>query len=108
LENEKPDTTYITNNNRVDILAKPLANGDIALSFINLSDTRDENEYSVDVSKIIKFIGHKMVNLDKFKNASSFSIKDLWTGEVTENTTGTFSVKGIDAYDNITIRVTPM
>lgn len=108
LENEKPDTTYITNNNRVDILAKPLANGDIALSFINLSDTRDENEYSVDVSKIIKFIGHKMVNLDKFKNASSFSIKDLWTGEVTENTTGTFSIKGIDAYDNITIRVTPM
>jgi alpha-galactosidase len=49
-----------------------------------------------------------MVDADKFKNASSYHITDLWTGEGTTNTSGTFSVTGIDAYDNVTLRVTPV
>lgn len=106
--NDKPDTSYVTNNSRVDILAKPLANGDIALSFINLSDTRDENEYAVDVNYIISYIGHKMTATDKFTNASAYTLKNLWTAELTENKTGVFSIKGIDAYDNISFRVTPV
>ncbi|WP_243145908.1 alpha-galactosidase [Clostridium chromiireducens] len=108
IDNTTPDTAYITNNNRIDILAKPLANGDIALSFINLSSSRDTNEYSVDASSIIDYIGHKMVDVDKFQNAQSYYITDLWTGEYTTNTSSTFSVTGIDAYDNVTIRVTPV
>lgn len=108
IDNTNPDTAYITNNNRVDILVKPLANGDIALSFINLSDSRDTKEHSVDVSRIIEYIGHKMIDTGKFKNAASYYQKDLWTGEVTTNISRTFSVTGIDAYDNVTIRVTPV
>ncbi len=107
-DNSNPDTAYITNNNRVDILVKPLANGDIALSFINLSDSRDGKEYSVDVRRIIDYIGHKMVNADEFQNAVSYYITDLWTGEDTTNTSRTFSVAGIDAYDNVTLRVSPI
>jgi alpha-galactosidase len=107
-DNINPDTAYVTNNNRIDILAKPLANGDIALSFINLSSLKDTKEYSVDVSRIIHYIGHKMVNTNKFKNTTSYNIMDLWTGEYTTNTSRTFSVTGIDAYDNVTIRVTPI
>ena len=107
IEPDNPDTAYVVNNNRVDILAKPLANGDIALSFINLSDERDEEEHAVDVERIIEYIGHKMIDADKFKNASGYKIKDLWTGETTESNSGVFSVKGIDAHDNLTIRVTP-
>jgi alpha-galactosidase len=108
LDNTNPDTAYIANNNRVDILAKPLANGDIALTFINLSDSRDTNEYSVDVSTIIQYIGDKMVDADRFKNAESYYIRDLWTGESKVNTSKSFSVTGIDAYDNVTVRVTPV
>lgn len=108
IESANPDTAYVTNNNRVDILVKSLANGDIALSFINLSDTRDTNEHCIDVSRIISYIGHKMVDPDKFINASSYSLKDLWSGEVTKNTSGIFSVTDIDAYDNVTLRVTPI
>lgn len=107
IEPDNPDTAYVVNNNRVDILAKPMANGDIALSFINLSDERDEEEHAVDVERIIEYIGHKMIDADKFKNASGYKIKDLWTGETTESNSGVFSVKGIDAHDNLTIRVTP-
>ena len=108
IDNINPDTAYITNNNRIDILAKPLANGDIALSFINLSSSRDTKEYSVDVNRIINYIGHKMVNVDKFENAASYRIMNLWTGKYTTSTSKVFSVTGIDAYDNVTIRVTPV
>ena len=108
IANDNPDTSYVTNNNRVDILAKPLANGDIALSFINLSDNRDDNEYSVDIERILSYIGHKMAYCDKFKNASGYSLRNLWTGEQTVNTTGVISVKGIEAYDNLTFRVSPI
>ena len=107
IDNINPDTAYVTNNDRVDILAKPLFNGDIALSFINLSDARDTKEHLVDVSCIIKYIGHKMNNVKKFENATSYYITNLWTGEETRNTSRIFSVTGIDAYDNVTIRVTP-
>lgn len=107
IDNSTPDTAYIANNNRVDILVKPLANGDIAISFINLSDTRDTKEHSVDVSRIIDYMGHKIMDVEKFKNAASYCLKDLWTGEVTTNNSRTFSVTGIDAHDNVTIRVTP-
>jgi alpha-galactosidase len=108
IDNTNPDTAYIANNNRVDILVKPLANGDIAMSFINLSDSRDTKEHSVDVSRIIDYIGHKIIDAEKFINAASYSLKNLWTGEVTTNISRTFSVTGIDAYDNVTIRVTPV
>lgn len=108
IDNAHPDTAYIANNNRVDILVKPLANGDIAISFINLSDSRDTKEHSVEVSRIINYIGHKMIDAEKFKHAASYSLKDLWTGEVTTNHSRTFSVTGIEAYDNITLRVTPV
>ena len=108
IDNDNPDTTYVVNNNRVDILAKPLMNGDIALSFINLSDVRDMKEYSIDVSCIIDYIGYKMVDRDSFVNASSYNVKDLWSGEVTKNVSGVFSVTDIDAYDNTTFRVSPI
>lgn len=108
IDNTNPNTNYIANNNRVDILAKPLANGDIALSFINLSDSRETIEHSVDINHIINYVGYKMIEADKFKNAESYIIKDIWTGEETRNTSKLFSVTGIDAYDNVTIRVTPV
>lgn len=108
LESACPDTTYVTNHRRIDILAKPLNNGDVALSFINLSDERDSKEYSVDVSRILSYIGNKMVGADKFKSASSYDVKNLWSGEYTKNTSGIFTVSDLDAYDNITLRVTPV
>ena len=108
IDNTNPDTAYVANNNRIDILVKPLMDGDIALSFYNLSDSKDTKEHSVDVNRIISYMGHKMVDTEKFKNASSYSLKDLWSGEVTKNTSGIFSVTDIDAYDNVTLRVTPV
>lgn len=107
LDQDNPDTAYIKDNNRFDIIAKPLANGDVALSFINLHDEDEAKEHSVDVNRVIDYIGEKMVDVDRFKNATCYTVTDLWTNKQTENTTGVFAVKGLAAYDNTTIRVTP-
>lgn len=105
LDQENPDKAYIKDNNRVDILAKPLADGRIVLSFINLNDEPTINEYSVNVSHIVDYICEKMIDSDTFKNARSYTVTDLWTNEKTENTTGVFAVKELAAYGNVTIRI---
>lgn len=108
IDREHPDTTYITDNDRVDILAKPLADGSAALCFINLSGRRFERETAVCADDIIRYIGHKMADKERFKNAQRYQVEDLWTGDRTENTNGCFFIKGLDAYDSVTYRVTPI
>lgn len=107
IEDEFPDMVYITNHERVDILAKPLANGDIALSFINLSED-SMGRQAIEIDAITRFIGDKMVSVDDFTNAGSYTVKDLWTGAVTSVDSGIFEVDSIEAYGNHTIRITPV
>ena len=104
-----PDTTYLNSANdnlRIDVLAKPLANGDIALSFINVGGSGARSA-SVDVDQIIKYIGGKMVNPLNFQNALEYKIKDIWTGAEYTQTSTTFSVTNLPAMDNLTIRIAP-
>ena len=102
---ENPDTEYVTNRDRVDILAKPLADGSVALSFINVSEACTKGTFSVDIATILKFIGGKMTDADAFAKAGSYKVTDLWTGESCVNTTGVFSVTDMEACDNITLKV---
>ncbi|MBO7514166.1 MAG: alpha-galactosidase, partial [Lachnospiraceae bacterium] len=53
------DREYLTNIDRVDILAKPLSDGSVALSFINVSESEKTEGYSVDVAAILAGIGSK-------------------------------------------------
>ena len=108
LEEAAPDTTYIENNDRVDILAKPLANGDVAISFINLKSGADNTGYEISAEKICSYLEGKMVNGEEFKNAECFIAEDLWTGEVFVVSDGKISVNTLDAYDNVTVRVSPL
>lgn len=109
LENN-PDTTYVTNNDRVDILAKPLSDGSVALSFINVSDKDKNSRFFVDKSTIINFIGGKMKENDKlkFEKANKFTVKNLFTKEISVNEDGVFSVDKLKAFSNVTIRITPV
>lgn len=105
---EHPDTSYITDNDRVDILAKPLADGAVAVCFINLGSRRREEEFAVCVEDIVRYIGHKMVDRERFLKASGYQVADLWTGSQSENATGRFGVRGLDACDSVTYRITPV
>ena len=85
----------------MDILAKPLSGNRLALSFINVSEKDRDEEFAVDITLLGKYF------TDKIPVAPGYEVKNLWTGEVSDNTSGTFSVKGIKACDNITVVITP-
>ena len=94
-----PDKVYIRDNDRVDILAKPLANGDIAVSFINLSQTKKHGEYSVSLKEILKALNiceYSYVNL---------KVTNLWEGKAYIDTSGVFTATDLEACDNLTIRI---
>lgn len=109
-EGFRADQAYIRDNDRVDILAKPLADGSVALSFINLSQNTRSEGYQVSVAQILEGIGGKMPGKDAeqaFANAKAYTVTDLWSGEKTLNQTGVFAVQSLEACDNVTLKITP-
>ncbi len=100
LSNGAPDKEYIRDINRVDILAKPLEGGNFAISFINVSEEDKADTYSISVEKIQEFFGEELI-----KKGLKYSIKNLWTGETSELSDGVFTVKGLKACENVTIKV---
>lgn len=105
IETDTPDTDYITNHNRCDILAKPLADGDVALCYINVNDQPWEGELTISAKQIVKLLGHKMGNAEQFADAKAYEVTDLWSGETTQNTTGDFTVAKLAGCENVTLRV---
>ena len=109
----KPDTTYLRDNDRVDVLAKPLSDGSVALSFINVSLGFREDRISISPELIREYIGGKMKDADNFVNASKYKVKNLWTKEesvveANEVAEKGFNVSGLAATYNLTLRITPM
>ena len=109
----KPDSTYLRDNDRVDVLAKPLSDGSVALSFINVSLGFREDRISISPELIREYIGGKMKEADNFVNASKYKVKNLWTKEesvveANEVAEKGFNVSGLAATDNLTLRITPM
>ena len=108
-----PDTTYIRDNDRLDVLAKPLANGSIALSFINVGMGDREDEIKISLDLIKDYIGNKMVDSNNFFNASKYEVMDVWSKEkkIVEGNTFTNKIYGAEkllATDNLTIVVIPV
>ncbi|MCR5103992.1 MAG: alpha-galactosidase [Eubacterium sp.] len=108
-----PDTTYIRDNDRIDVLAKPLSDGSIAVTFVNVSTAERKDEISIDCSLLKEYIGSKMSDAATFFNASEYKITDLWNKESTTARTRNFSNKifgaeSLAACDNITIKITPV
>ncbi len=101
LAKEAPDKEYIRDIDRVDILCKPLSGNRFALSFINVSEEDKNDKFMIKLCDLKKYLG------DWIYKSDAYEVIDLWTGEVTENTTGVFEVDGLKACDNITLLVTP-
>ena len=97
-----PDKAYIEDIDRVDILAKPLADGSIAISFINVSETPKKGPFLVSDKQLEKVFGRR------FKACDKYEVVDLWTGETSENTAGWFEIAGLEACDNVTWKIKPL
>ena len=107
---DDPSTEYIRDINRVDVLAKPLADGDIALAFFNLSTEDYSKNITVSAAQILDHINSKMTSANKirFKNASSYRIIDLISKDISEVTGGSFSADHLTACGCKVIRITPV
>lgn len=107
-ECSEPDKEYIRDNNRIDILAKPLNDGSIAIGFFNISQEEKIVVPPVSVDQIIGAIGKKAVEKDIFANAEKYLVKDLYTGEITETYSKVFESGTLAACDSKVIRITPV
>ena len=104
----EPDKEYIRDNKRIDILAKPLANGDIALGFFNLDQVIRDDDISTDIDTILKALDNKAVSTDALKKAASFMVKDLITGGVYETPERKFNSGTLAACGCKVIRISPV
>ena len=103
-----PDKDYITDCDRVDVLAKPLSDGSLALSFLNLSQEKKCGEFAVGLELIKKFLGEKLPT--DFYNAKSFELVNLWSGEKScvsadKPSDVVFTVRELEACGNATFKV---
>ena len=101
-----PDKAYITDCDRVDILAKPLADGSLALSFFNLSKEKKCGNFAVDTGLIKSFLGNKLP--ESFYQSECFNFKNLWTGQTGSFEKGLFCVNEIEGCGNVTLKITPI
>ena len=104
----QPDKDYITDCDRVDVLAKPLSDGSLALCFLNLSQEKKCGEFAVGLELIKKYLGKKLPA--DFYEAKSFELLDLWSGEKNDVSFDklsdiAFGVKELDACGNATFKV---
>ena len=102
-----PDRAYITDCDRVDILAKPLADGTLALSFFNLSQEKKCGDFTVDLALIKKYLGDKLPASFYNAPAGRYSFRNLWTGETGIFENALFRATEIEGYGNITLRISP-
>ena len=96
VESHDPSKEYITNNDRVDILVKPLSDGGAAISFINVSERKQTGDFSISASDI---------PFASFKKGEKYKVTDLWTGEESVVTDAVFRCGSLAACDNLTIKV---
>ena len=106
-EASQPDKAYIEDIDRIDILAKPLSDGSLALSFINVSESDKSGSVQITTELLAQKLSFWKA-APAFATAKSFSVKNLWTGECTTNTTGLFEISELAACDNITLKITPL
>ncbi len=106
---DTPDTTYVRNLDRVDIIAKPLSDNSFALCFVNVSEQDNNSEYAILLDTILGYIGEKMPDVDSWAKAKGFEVTDIWTGEnVTADVLTTdraFVVNGLKACDHAIYRI---
>ena len=102
---KEPDREHIRNHDRVDVLAKPLSDGSIAVSFFNLSGHEWPEEVSIGFERIAEMLGRKMKNSEKFVRAGAYEARNLWTGETVRLSEKRLSAENIPAHDSVIYRI---
>ncbi|MCR4793175.1 MAG: alpha-galactosidase [Lachnospiraceae bacterium] len=102
-----PDTEYIRDNDRIDILAKPLSDGSLALAFFNLSEHEWNEDITIDMDRVLEYIGSKLTNRDAFCAAGKFTVKDLWNRSENVSDGKTIHAGSLAAHADAVFKITP-
>ncbi len=105
LAEKAPETEYIRDIHRTDVLAKPLADGSLAISFLNISDRDRAEQVRISLDVILQKLGAKAAGLQGLSEASGYQVKNLWTGEAWVQNEAVFEAGVLEPCDNLTIRV---
>lgn len=100
-----PSCEYITDDNRFDLLAKPLSDGSVAVALFNLDD-KNETE---SIAFTFEFIAEKLCKKcpKEFKNANRFTVKNLWNGTFFE-AKEKLVFDAIEPCGNLVFKITPV
>lgn len=74
-----PSKEYIRDNNRIDVLAKPLSGGRLAVAVYNLTAEICEEDINIDLDLIEGKLGEKFP--DELKDAEKLKELNVWTGD---------------------------
>ena len=76
---EDPSKEYIRDNNRIDVLAKPLSGGRLAVAVYNLSDEIAEEDISIDLDLICEKLGGRFPA--ELKDCEQLREINVWNGD---------------------------
>ena len=96
VESQNPAKDYITDNDRVDILVKPLSDGGAAISFINVSERKQTGDFKISASDI---------PFASFVKGEKYKVTNLWTGEEWDTNEQVFKVSELAACDCYTMKI---
>lgn len=100
---KNPDTEYIEDNNRFDIMVKPLADDSIALSLFNLDQNSETKPFTVEKDLLSKL--QNKISAD-FMNAASYTVKDLWTKKTESINDFKITIPPVEPCGNYTVKIT--
>ncbi|MCR4744163.1 MAG: alpha-galactosidase, partial [Lachnospiraceae bacterium] len=105
LAKDEPAKEYIRDTDRVDILAKPMIDDQIAISFINVSDSDKDGKYSISFEKIKEIYANSGLEPPYIRN--KYIATDVYTGEQVMVSNGEIQIDGLFACDNKTFILRP-
>ncbi|MDR0381660.1 MAG: hypothetical protein LBH86_06700 [Oscillospiraceae bacterium] len=101
-----PAMDAFTTTSRMDIIAKPLADGDVAVMFVNVGST--PRSLGINADEILAGLAGKLADEGAFAAAGSYAVKDLWSKERSTLGRGETLEMTVASHDSRTFRLTPI
>ncbi len=101
---DEPDKDYVRESERVDILAKPIAGGDLAVSFINTGASDIHKRQKISLKQICAMLKRK-ADFSRMEKAVKLKATDLWSGEEKLFDAKEIYTDELPAHGNVTYRL---
>jgi alpha-galactosidase len=110
------DKDYIQDNERVDVLVKPLSDGGFAVSVINLSETNKSEPFEIAIGRLLDGVNRSLkqagyspedfsVETPVTTYGREYAVEDLWSDKLT-SVSHSIQVPPLSPCDSITLKLT--